>query len=119
MLDAKALFMENKLTLAQSKIVSAREAYAEARSRLLKLPAEKQVDAKSRDADRQIKKVIRKQEKAQEALEAFDEMLPQLAKLIVRDERRREREQAREAEQQAATERQAKRREVEDANESS
>jgi hypothetical protein len=51
-LDARALFMENKLPLAQSKILAAREANAECRSRLLKLPAEKQVDAKSRDADR-------------------------------------------------------------------
>ena len=50
----------------------------------MKLPPEKQVDAKAPDAAKQIKRIERKQEKVNEILKAFDEMLPKLQKLVDR-----------------------------------
>ena len=96
-LDARALFNENKLLAAWEKISEARETFAESHFRVLKQSPEQQLDPKARDADRQLKKLKRKQEKTIEIVKAFDEMLPQLNKLVERQQRRIELEESREA----------------------
>ena len=63
-LDARTLFIEKKMRAALAKMVDSRESYSTSRSRLMKQDAKKQVDAKAKDAERQIKRIERKQEKA-------------------------------------------------------
>ncbi|MGI9471303.1 MAG: hypothetical protein ACR2NZ_07230 [Rubripirellula sp.] len=94
-LDARALFSEKKLDAAHLKLTEAREVYAESRARVLKQDPEKQIDAKAKDRDRQLKKAKRKQEKARETLEAFDELLPALMKSAERQNERLARVSAR------------------------
>ncbi len=88
-LDARTLFIERKYDQARLRIEEARESYSQSRSRLMKLPAEKQVDAKAPDAAKQIKRIERKQAKVTEILKAIDEMLPKLGKLIDRQTTKR------------------------------
>ena len=91
-LDARALFVERKMESALLKMAEARASFAESRHRVLRQDPEKTIDAKAKDRDRQVKKAKRKQEKAQETLDAFDEILPVLTKLSQREEGRRERQ---------------------------
>ena len=91
-LDARALFVERKLELALLKLTEARASFAESRHRVLRQDPEKTIDAKAKDRDRQIKKAKRKQEKAQETLDAFDELLPVLTKMAQRELSRQERQ---------------------------
>ncbi len=91
-LDARALFVERKMERSHLKLSEARASFAESRHRVLRQDPEKAIDAKAKDRDRQIKKVKRKQEKAQETLDAFDELLPVLTKMAQRETSRRERE---------------------------
>lgn len=95
-LDAKALFMEKKTEKAYQKLSESRETFVESHSRVLKQSPEQQLDPKARDADRQLKKLKRKQDKTIEIVKAYDEMLPQLEKLAERELRRRELEENRE-----------------------
>ena len=83
-LDARALFVERKMADALLKMTEARASFAESRHRVLRQDPEKTVDSKAKDRDRQIKKIKRKQEKAQETLDAFDEILPVLTKFSER-----------------------------------
>ncbi len=94
-LDARALYLEKKMAESLAKLVHARDSFVESRSRLLKQDVEKQVDAKAKDADLQIKKLKRKQDKVLETVKGFDELLPALEKLV-------EREKARQAKQAAS-----------------
>jgi hypothetical protein len=91
-LDARALFVERKMESSLLKMAEARASFAESRHRVLRQDPEKTIDAKAKDRDRQVKKAKRKQEKAQETLDAFDEILPVLTKLSQREEGRRERQ---------------------------
>ena len=91
-LDARALFVERKLELALLELTEARASFAESRHRVLRQDPEKTIDAKAKDRDRQIKKAKRKQEKAQETLDAFDELLPVLTKMAQRELSRKERQ---------------------------
>lgn len=91
-LDARALFVERKLELALLELTEARASFAESRHRVLRQDPEKTIDAKAKDRDRQIKKAKRKQEKAQETLDAFDELLPVLTKMAQRELNRKERQ---------------------------
>ncbi|MGB7344545.1 MAG: hypothetical protein WBD20_10050 [Pirellulaceae bacterium] len=84
-LDARTLFIEKKTAQSLEKIQEARAAYEQSRSRMMKQPAAKQVDPKAADADRQIKRIERKQDKVKEILKAFDEMMPKLQKLVDRE----------------------------------
>lgn len=84
-LDARTLFIEGQHIAVLERIEEARESYSQSRSRLMKLPPEKQVDAKAKDADRQIKRIERKQEKVKDILKAFDDMLPKIKKLAERE----------------------------------
>ena len=93
-LDARALFVERKLERSLLKMSEARASFAESRHRVLRQDPEKTIDTKAEDRDRQIKKAKRKQEKAQETLNAFDELLPVLTKMAQREVGRREREVA-------------------------
>lgn len=86
--DARALFMEKKLDLALQKLLYAQETFVDSRSRVIKQDVEKEVDPKAKDADRQIKKLKRKQEKVLEAVSKFDEMVPVLQKLVRREAER-------------------------------
>ncbi len=97
-LDARALFMEKRLQQAYQKLSDARESFAESRSRVLRQTPEQQLDPKARDADRQLKKLKRKQDKTIETIKLFDELLPQLEKLVERQQRHQELEDAREHE---------------------
>ena len=89
-LDARALFVERKMERSLFKMTEARASFAESRHRVLRQEPEKTIDAKAKDRDRQIKKAKRKQEKAQETLDAFDELLPALTKMAQREMSRRE-----------------------------
>ena len=84
-LDARTLFLEKKMQAALAKIVDSRESYSTSRTRLMKQDAKKQVDAKAKDAERQIKRIERKQEKVREILKKFDEMMPALEKLAAKE----------------------------------
>ncbi len=84
-LDARTLFIEKNLAICLERVEEARESYAQSRSRLMKHPAEQQVDAKAADADRQIKRIQRKQNKVKDILKSFDELLPKLRKLVDRE----------------------------------
>ncbi|MEM1070543.1 MAG: hypothetical protein AAGI63_16695, partial [Planctomycetota bacterium] len=87
-LDAKALYSDRKMVAALDRLTYARETFLESRSRLLKQDVEKQVDKKAKDADRQIKKLKRKQDKLIEIAKAFDELLEHVEKLAVRERER-------------------------------
>ena len=102
-LDARTLFVEKKLEDSLQKLTEARESFAESRYRVLKQNPEKQIDPKSKDRDRQLRKATRKQEKAQETLDAFDEVMPVLVKMVERDRVRRQR-QADQAEKKRSSE---------------
>ncbi|MFK8114853.1 MAG: hypothetical protein AB8B91_21810 [Rubripirellula sp.] len=84
--DARALFMEKKLSETLVKILHAQETFVESRSRLIRQDVEKQVDPKAKDADHQIKKLKRKQEKVLNAVKKFEEMIPILQKLAKREQ---------------------------------
>ena len=84
-LDARTQFIEKKMQLALSKLEEAKQSYEQSRSRLMKLPAEKQIDAKAADADRQLRRIERKQEKVREILKKFDEIIPVVAKLATKE----------------------------------
>ncbi len=85
-MDARTLFMEKQMVKAHARLLDANTSYRESRSRLLKQEPERQYDPKSKDGDRQIRRLKRKQEKAREILEVFDGLLPQLAKLARREQ---------------------------------
>jgi hypothetical protein len=89
-LDARALFVERKMERSLLKMNEARASFAESRHRVLRQDPEKTVDATVKDRDRQVKKAKRKQEKAQETLDAFDELMPVLTKMAQREMGRRE-----------------------------
>lgn len=91
-LDARTLFAERKMEDSLLKMTEARASFAESRHRVLRQDPEKTIDAKAKDRDHQVKKAKRKQEKAQETLDAFDEILPTLTKLAQRQVERRERQ---------------------------
>jgi len=90
-LDARALFVERKMERSLLKMSEARASFAESRHRVLRQDPEKTIDAKATDRDRQVKKAKRKQEKAQETLDAFDELIPVLTKMAKRETSRRDR----------------------------
>ena len=90
-LDARALFVERKMERSLLKMNEARASFAESRHRVLRQDPEKTIDAKAKDRDRQVKKAKRKREKAQETLDAFDELMPALTKMAEREMGRRER----------------------------
>jgi hypothetical protein len=96
-LDARALFLDNKFDEAYAKLAEAREQFAESRTRVLRQSPEAQVDPAAKDADRQVRKLKRKKEKVEETLEAFDELIPALEKLVHREQQRRAREAATES----------------------
>lgn len=95
-LDARALFLDNKMAEALEKLIYAREQFSESRSRLLKQDVKNQVDPKAKDAEKQIKKLQRKKDKVVDTLEAFDELIPAVEKLVDREKARQEREEAEE-----------------------
>ncbi len=90
-LDARALFVERKMERSLLKLSEARASFAESRHRVLRQDPDNMIDAKAKDRDRQVKKAKRKQEKAQETLDAFDELMPVLTKMARREMSRRER----------------------------
>lgn len=100
--DAKSAFADRDFQTAQSLLAEAYETYKESRSRILRQDVEKQVDAKAPDRDRQVRRLKRKQEKAQELIGKFEEILPQLEKYVERENARTQRaeERAREREKE-------------------
>lgn len=106
--DAKAAFVDRDFQVSQTLLTEAYETYKESRSRILRKDAEKQVEAKAPDRDRQVRRLKRKQEKAQELIGKFEEVLPQLEKYVDREQLRTERAAERErnkakSEEQVAT----------------
>jgi hypothetical protein len=99
-LDAKALFLDDKMVDAQQKLAEAREVFLESRSRLLTQDLEKQVDPKAADAAQQRKKLARKKEKVEETVEAFDELVA----AIDRNANRERAHQARDTQHAAGSE---------------
>jgi regulator of protease activity HflC (stomatin/prohibitin superfamily) len=93
-LDAKALYSDRQMVAALERLTYARETFLESRSRLLNQDVEQQVDKKGKEADRQLKKLKRKQDKLLDIVKAFDELLPQLEKLAERERERKQRDAA-------------------------
>lgn len=96
-MDARAHFLERQWGDALSKLTEAYEKYCETRQRILRQDPEKQVDAKAKDRDRQIRRLMRKQDKAREIIGKLETYLPQLEKLA-------EKEKAKEHAKQIAAE---------------
>ncbi len=93
-LDARALYLENRMVASLEKLVYARESFVETRSRLINQDVKQQVDSKAKDADLQIKKLKRKQDKVLDTVKGFDELLPALEKLAEREKARKAKEAA-------------------------
>ncbi len=85
-LDARALVQENKCVAAHVKLIDARESYMESRSRLMKQDAATQYKGNSKEDLHNRKVLLRKQEKTNEILKAFDELMPQIERLAKREE---------------------------------
>ncbi|MGB7328059.1 MAG: hypothetical protein WBD31_24500 [Rubripirellula sp.] len=101
-LDARALVQDNKVAEAHIKLIDAREAYMESRSRLLKQDPEKQFAGKSKEDLRNRKVLLRKQEKTREILKAFDELMPAIERMAKREEAAAAIEEIKVAEEEAA-----------------
>ena len=99
-LDARTLFLEKKIEASLLRVTEAHEAYKQSRSRLMKHTAEEQVDPKAEDADRQLKRIQRKQDKVREVLKKFDELLPPLEKLAAREKQRSEKSESQQGDQE-------------------
>lgn len=106
-LDAGTLHSEGKMIEAHEKLAEARELFLDGRMRLITQDVEQQIDPKSKpkDADKQLVKLKRKQEKLRNAKKAFDELMAGLEKAADR--------QRQKLEKQAAAEAEARRAEVE------
>ena len=83
-LDARTLFLEKKLDSCLAKMQEASDAYRQSRTRLMRQDPEKDIDPKAADADRQKRRLKRKQDKVREIFGMFDEMLPKLDELVKR-----------------------------------
>jgi len=87
-MDARAHFLERQMQDAHSKLQEAYEKYNESRQRILRQDPEKQVDAKAKDRDQQIRRLKRKQDKAREIIDTFEEYLKQLKRLAEKEQDR-------------------------------
>ncbi len=90
-LDARAQFADRQWEKALALLQEARDTYAESRTRLLRQDPE-DVRGKDQDAQRQTRRIKRKQDKVREILDTFDELLPQLEKLAKRQQQRDEKQ---------------------------
>lgn len=90
-MDAKSAFTDRDYERSQSLLTEAYETYKESRQRILRQDPEKQVEAKAPDRERQVRRLKRKQEKAQELIDQFEKLLPQLEKLVDRQRARQQR----------------------------
>ena len=84
-LDAHALFLDQRFSQAHEVLSQAHQTYAEARSRLLRQHPDGEPSGSRDDVDRQTRRLKRKQDKAREILELFEELEPKLLKLAERD----------------------------------
>lgn len=84
-MDARAHFLERQWQDSLTSLTDAYETYCESRQRILRQDPEKQIDAKAKDRDRQVRRIKRKQDKARELIERFEEYLPQLQKLAEKE----------------------------------
>ena len=98
-LDARSLYVDKEYRRAHGKLQEAYATYQESRTRLLRQNPEAQF-AGEKDADRQIRRLKRKQEKAREILEVFEDLLSQL-------DRRARREKGTQAEAKTAPQRES------------
>lgn len=87
-MDARSLFLDLQYEAAMVRLKDSQAKYRESRARILKQDPKAQVDPKAKDAARQIRRLERKQEKAKEILETFDELIPQLEKLIKKEKQK-------------------------------
>jgi hypothetical protein len=87
-MDARAFFLERQMGESHAKLQEAYDKYRESRQRILRQDPEKQVDAKAKDRDHQVRRLKRKQEKAMEILETFEEYLRQLKRLADKEQDR-------------------------------
>ena len=101
-LDARALIQEKNVVAAHVKLIDARESYMESRSRLLKQDPNKQFAGNSKQDEHNRKVLVRKQEKTLEILKAFEELMPQIERLVKREEAAEAAEEIKLAEEEAA-----------------
>lgn len=87
-MDARAFFLERQMQDAHSKLSESYETYKESRRRILRQDPEKQYDAKTPDRDRQIRRLIRRQETARELLDRYEDYLAQLERLADKERAR-------------------------------
>ncbi len=85
-LDVRTLFLEKQMIKAHALLLESRELYSESRTRLLRQDPDAQTKAKGKEAERQAKRVKRKQEKTREILKVFDELAAQLQKFADREQ---------------------------------
>jgi hypothetical protein len=89
-LDVRTLFLEKQMIKAHALLLESRELYAESRTRLLRQDPDAQTKAKGKEAERQAKRLKRKQEKTREILKAFDELAEHLEKFAEREKQKQE-----------------------------
>ena len=89
-MDARAFFLERQWADSHTKLNEAYEKYRESRQRILRQDPEKEVDAKAKDRDRQVRRLQRKQDKAREIIQKFETYLPQLERLAEKERAKEE-----------------------------
>ncbi|QDV40265.1 hypothetical protein Enr13x_00710 [Stieleria neptunia] len=89
-MDARAFFLERQWADSHAKLNEAYEKYRESRQRILRQDPEKEVDAKAKDRDRQVRRLQRKQDKAREIIGKFETYLPQLERLAEKEKAKEE-----------------------------
>ncbi|WP_149495745.1 hypothetical protein [Roseiconus lacunae] len=90
LMDARACFLERQMQEAHAKLSESYETYKESRRRILRQDPEKQFDAKTPDRDRQVRRLLRRQEKARDLLDRFEDFLSQLERLADKESSREE-----------------------------
>ncbi|WP_182866018.1 hypothetical protein [Stieleria mannarensis] len=93
-MDARAHFLERQWADSHTKLNEAYEKYRESRQRILRQDPEKEVDAKAKDRERQVRRLKRKQDKAREIIEKFELYLPQIERLAEKEREKQERKAA-------------------------
>jgi hypothetical protein len=89
-LDVRTLFLEKQMIKAHALLLESRDLYSESRTRLLRQDPDAQTKAKGKEAERQAKRLKRKQEKTRDILKVFDELAEQLQKFSERERQKQE-----------------------------
>lgn len=90
LMDARAFFLERQMQDAHAKLSESYETYKESRRRILRQDPEQQFEAKAPDRERQVRRLVRRQEKARDLLARFEDYLGQIERLAAKEVAREE-----------------------------